>query len=174
MNSHSIIQLITFFIFAILIVSVLLYSRTKTKKLFTIFLVASAGWSFVSIFANLPSNWEQAVFFGKLVSPFAIWSLASYAHFVAAYIRKGTGAVFKLGYGLLLGIIVLVILGYCPREFVLLENGVVYKDYGYSMYLIGVGGAILLAITVFNLIKGYRASKDVEQRLTTPVIWVMR
>jgi len=76
MNSHTIVQLVTLLVYISLITAVLLYARTRLKKPFVIFLIASAGWSLVSLFDNLPSNREQAIFFGKLVSPFALWPLA--------------------------------------------------------------------------------------------------
>ena len=120
MNSHTIVQLVTLLVYISLITAVLLYARTRLKKPFVIFLIASAGWSLVSLFDNLPSNREQAIFFGKLVSPFALWPLAAYAHFAAAFASRGTRTVTTIGYSLLLAIIALVIMGYCPREFILM------------------------------------------------------
>ncbi|GAI25064.1 unnamed protein product, partial [marine sediment metagenome] len=44
------------------------------------------------------------------------------------------------------------------------DNGLVYKDYGQSMYFIAVGGATLLGITIFNLVRSLWASRDPEFR----------
>jgi diguanylate cyclase (GGDEF)-like protein/putative nucleotidyltransferase with HDIG domain len=165
MSSYSVIQLLTLAVYVGLLTIIFLYARTKLKKLFTIFLAASAGWSLVSFMSNfkLPTSSEMSVW-SKLVPIFSLWSLAAYAHFITAFLHRSVRRVAILGYGILLGVVVLVVLGQCPKEFILLENGIIHKDYWSSMYFISVGGITLLGIIIFLLVKSLRASKDAEQR----------
>jgi diguanylate cyclase (GGDEF)-like protein/putative nucleotidyltransferase with HDIG domain len=164
MSSYSIIQFLTFAVYAVLLIIVFLYARTKLKKLFLLFLAASAGWSLVSFLSNLTLPSSEMSVWSRLVPVFSLWSLAAYAHFIVSFLRRGVRKVVVLGYGVLLGVIVLVVLGHCPKEFILLENGIVYKDYGASMFFIGAGGALLLGITMFLLLKTLMTTKDAEQR----------
>ena len=122
MSSYSIIQLVTLFVYIGMIVAVLLYARTGLKRLFMVFLVASAGWSLTSFMSNFYLPSDHMSLWSRAVPLFSVWSLVAYAHFVAAFIHRGVGMVLKLGYAWVLGILVLVVLGYCPKEFILLEN----------------------------------------------------
>ena len=164
LSSYTIVQLLTFSIYTILIMAVLLYARTKLKKLFMVFLLSSAGWSLVSLFANLRVPVEQAMVFGKMVPFFASWSVIAYAHFIAAYVHRKPGVVAGAGYAYLLFVAVLILLGYLPQSFVLMGEGPLYKDYGNWLYVLTAGGAVFTVAAIMLLVQGYRASTDPESR----------
>jgi len=164
MSSYNIIQFITLLIYVILIVAVLRYARPRLKSLFMVLLIASIGWSLTSFLANFDSPSAQTMLPAKLVPLLASWTIVAYTHFIAAFVRKGSGMVAKAGYGYLLFVAVLIILGYIPQNFVSPDSGALYKDYGYWLYVLTFGGAIFIGTAVFLLVKNFRAATDSEHR----------
>jgi len=164
MSSYSIVQLLSLIVYTILITGVLFYARTRLKKLFLVFLMASASWSLVSYFANISAVKEEVVVFGKLVPLFASWAVVAYAHFIAAFTRARAGIVMTAGYSYLVVVALLIVLGYLPQQFVALDGGPVHKDYGHWLYVLTAGGAVFTGTAVFLLIKSYKSARDPDQR----------
>ena len=52
MSSHTVVQLVTLLVYAILIVVVVRYAQPRLKNLFIVYLTASAGWSLTSFMSN--------------------------------------------------------------------------------------------------------------------------
>ncbi|MFH1003594.1 MAG: diguanylate cyclase, partial [Chloroflexota bacterium] len=106
------------------------------------------------------------IFFGRLVAPIAAWSTAAYVYFLTSYLRRNAGLAFKAGYGWMLGLVVLTILGLSPRQFIVLDNGIIYKDYGPVVHYIFYGGIAVTSIAIYTMIKSYIATRDPERRNT--------
>jgi len=163
-TDYTIVQFVTLIVYAALIVIVLRYARARLKKLFLVFLVASLGWSLVSYMSNVGLPESGVSFWSRLVPLFAAWSVGAYAHFIAAYVRRGTSMVAKAAYGYILTLAVLAFLGQIPQGFNLLDNGVVQKDYGQWIILISGGCAVFWSTVVFLLVKSFRESRNPDYR----------
>ncbi|MFC1909667.1 histidine kinase N-terminal 7TM domain-containing protein, partial [Chloroflexota bacterium] len=159
-TSYSVIQFATLILYVIISVSVLRYARTRLKKYFLLFLVLSTGWSFVSLAANLKMPFDQVVFWGKLEAPLVLASLFAYTLFIAAFTNKGFGKVAVLGSLYLAFTIVLVVTGYLPRGFILLDSGIIYKDYGLSLYVLNLGSIAFMFTAAFLLVRRYQDSSN--------------
>jgi len=159
-TSHSIVQLVTLIIYVVLIAGVLRYTPTRLKKYFLLFLVSSAAWGFTSLMANLQVPFEQAIFWGKMISPLALCSLFTYTLFIAAFVNKGISKVAVPGLIYLAIAVVLAAVGYMPQGFILLHNGIVYLDYGQSLYFLSFGNIALMFTSAFLLVKSYRESNN--------------
>jgi len=163
-TSHYVVQLFTLVLYVVLILVVFRLSQNHLKKPFLIFLTASAVWSFVSLAANLPMPFEEAVRWAKLVPLFVVVSLFAHSIFIASFVNKSTGWIVKLGVILTGGIAALIFMGYIPERFVLLENGIIYRDYGSSLILLSIASLAFMSISVVLLIKSFRVANDPERR----------
>jgi len=164
LTSYSVVQFITLVIYIILIFAVLRYARTKLKKFFMLFLVSSAAWSLVSLMANLQIPFEQAVFWGKMVAPLLLSSLLCHALFVTAFVGKASGKLAVFGIAYLVFIATLVITGHMPDAFIQMDNGIVFREYGKSIYLLGAGSLAFMGIASWLLVKSYLASDSSNHR----------
>jgi len=163
-TSYSVVQLLTLVVYIALIFGVARYARTRLKKYFIAFLVSSAAWSFVSLMANLQIPFEQAVFWGKMVVPLAVNSLFCHALFITAFTNRGTGKLALFGSVYVVAMVGLVVAGYMPEKFILLENGIVYKDYGKSIIAMSIGSLGFMSVAAFLLVRSFRASNSPEHR----------
>ena len=65
LTSHTIIQFASLIIYTILISFVFYSKQVRLKRLFSIFLIAAAGTSLVSLLVNLRLPYEQLVFWKR-------------------------------------------------------------------------------------------------------------
>jgi len=163
-TSYSVVQLLTLVVYIALIFGVVRYARTRLKKYFMVFLISSAAWSLVSLMANLQIPFEQAVFWGKMVAPLVASSLFFHALFITAFTNRGTGKLALFGSIYVAAIIGLVIAGYMPEKFILLENGIVHKDYGESLVGLSIGSLGFMIVAASLLVKSFRASNSPEHQ----------
>ncbi|MFH0913727.1 MAG: diguanylate cyclase [Chloroflexota bacterium] len=162
--SYYVIQLVALLTYAILMALVLRYAQTRLKRLFLIYLVASATWSLTSLLASLPLPREQGWLWGRLVPFTAFWTIVSYACFIASSVRKWARGVARLGYLSLTLVSLLIILGFVPQRLSLLENGLLRPDYGYWLPLLTFWGAAFVVTSVVLMLKSYFSSTDADHR----------
>jgi diguanylate cyclase (GGDEF)-like protein/putative nucleotidyltransferase with HDIG domain len=86
--------------------------------------------------------------------------IIAYYHFVRAFSNAKDDIWVKLGYAVVAFIIApLVALGYIPQS-VSVTNGAINVQYGFFLYLITAIGAVFFVLSVFTLVRRYRALND--------------
>jgi len=165
-TTYSVTQATAFTLDILLASAVILFGTARLKKPFLIFLLSAAVWSLFSFMSNQPIPLEQAMFWGRFVALFAIIQAVAYAYFVTTYVgnRKATRFVIGLGTAIIIAVGILVASGYVPQNFLLQENGIVFKEYGSTMLLLGPAGFTFLIISLVLLIKHYRAVRYPEEK----------
>ena len=168
-TTYSVTQAIAFTVDILLVSAVILFGTARLKKPFIIFLLSAAVWSFFSFMSNQSIPFEQAVFWGRFVAFFAIIQAVLYAYFVTTYVgnKKATRYVISLGIVLAIVVGVLVASGHIPQNFLPQENGIVFKEYGSMMLLLGPAGITFLIISLALLIKHYRGVRNPEEKNRT-------
>ena len=94
----------------------------------------------------------------------AVSVVVAYYHFVCVFAHKSADMAVKLGYGTVLFILApLVVLGYIPER-VAVSEGAINVQYGSFLYLITATGGIFFLLSVFVLVRKYRALTDPSSR----------
>lgn len=166
MNLWAIIPLVSFITFAALAVLVLQQTRRRVDKVFTLFLAASALWSFTSFMLVYDPSSTHLLFWNSMVFVAIPWATVGYYHFVRVYNNKPAGLFVYVGYAL-----VLVVLGFALSGNIVKDayfvNGFLHHDIGYWPYIIGVILAPFLFAATIMLIQRYRHSTDPVDRNRT-------
>lgn len=166
MNIWAAIPLISFFTFAVLAVLVLQQARRRVDRVFALLLVASAVWSFTSFMLHLNAFSRQALIWNELLVVALLWAVVSYYHFVRAYNNKPGGIGLYLGYTCVLVLLAFSLSGYIVK-YSYVDNGVLYHDLGFSLYIIGGISSIFLITAMLMLVNRYRSSTDPTDRNRT-------
>jgi len=160
MNSYSLVPLIALIIYFSLITMLIRDMRTRMRKLFLVYLIASAIWSLSSFMIFLNPFPEVSLLWKKLLPVSGLWSVVAYYHFICAFTQRGANRWTGVGYAFVVGLAVLASLGYIPRRFELLDGGGLSIDYGPWLYLMSIGGAWFTGLSVFYLVQRYRVLND--------------
>jgi diguanylate cyclase (GGDEF)-like protein/putative nucleotidyltransferase with HDIG domain len=160
MNSYSIFQFSNLIIYIILIVVITRYARTKPKGIFLIYLVAASFWSLSSFLAHASFTGESAYFWIRLIPFGAMWVLVAYSHFITTFVQRGTRLVFRIGYGYLIIITIMIALGYIPRGIIPIGDYNISPDYGPWLIVFTVFGLYIMGTAAYVLIRSYQASRD--------------
>jgi diguanylate cyclase (GGDEF)-like protein/putative nucleotidyltransferase with HDIG domain len=87
-------------------------------------------------------------------------SVVAYYHFISVFVERKNDIALKLGYGAVAFILVpLAALSYLP-ESVSVANGTLDINYGKVLYLMTATGAVYFLLSVFVLVRKYRAVTD--------------
>jgi len=162
MNSYSVyivIPLLSLIIYSTMLVGVLRDKRTNMRRIFSVYVVISMGWSLSTFLA-----------FINLVGPIRLWaslvalsgisSVVAYYHFVSVFAGRRNDIAVKLGYAAVVLILVpLAVLGYFPER-VSMANGMLDINYGKFLFLMTTIGAVFFLLSVVTLVRRYRASTD--------------
>jgi len=159
MNIYSVILLLTLIVYSTLLVGVWRDTRTRVRQCFSIYVVLAMTWSFVTLMTSL-----NVLGFTRLWASFVplsgILVIIAYYHFVRAFSSAKDDIWVKLGYAVVAFIMVpLVVLGYIPQS-VSVTNGAINVQYGSFLYLITAVGAVFFVLSVFTLVRRYRALND--------------
>jgi len=164
LTSHSIVQFVSLIVYAILISSILYSKRVRLKKLFSLFLVAAAGMSLVSLLMNLRLPYEQIVFWKMLVPLFATWAVVTYAHFITAFTDRDTSNVVRVGYVWLAVAFTIAAFGYFTQGLSLLENDIATAFFGRLVDSLVFVNALIAATMVYFLVISLKSASDPEAR----------
>ena len=165
-TSFTVVQIIALLITIILAVLVLSHGKARYKIALLFFLAISSFWSFTSLMANMALPFEQAVLWGKCVPVFALGTTIAYAYLVAVFTSypKDARIIAWGGAAFMILLLALVIPGYIPREFILLDNGIVSKEYGGWYYFMAFGGFVFLGKAIHLLWKKRGSTTSAEER----------
>jgi len=164
--SLPVVQVIAIVINVVLITLVFSYGKAKYKNVFILFLTISLFWSIASLIANTALPFEQAVLWGKAAPILALGTVVSYAYFIAVFTRYPKNArIIALGGAAVITLLLTVtILGYIPKGFTLLGNGIVQNEYGEWYYFVTFCSFIFLSNAIYLLWKRHGNTANPEER----------
>ncbi len=166
MSIWSIIPLLSFLTYVVLVILVLQQARRRVDKVFALFLSAAGVWSFTSFMLHLNASPQLAVLWNQLVIIALSWVTICYYHFVRAYNNRPGGIGLYLGYAYVLVILFFSFSGYVVQS-AYVTNGILHHDLGIWLYIIGSIIFVFLASAMFMLIQRYRSSINPTDRNRT-------
>ena len=159
MNLYSIILLLTLIVYSTLLVGVLRDTRTKVRRLFSIYVVFAMCWSLSTLLLFVDVIGSSRLW-ASILAVSGITSLVAYYHFISVFVDKRNDIAVKLGYSAVLFILIpLAALGYIPQS-VSIANSRLDISYGEFLYLMTAIGAIFFILSVYSLVHRYRALTD--------------
>ena len=163
MTLYSIILLLTIIVYSTLLAGVLRDSRTRIRKTFAVYLVISMAWSVDTLLlsfdvAGLTRLW------GSILAILGVCTVIAYYNFIRISVQRKVDIALLLGCGVVLFVWVpLAVLGYIPQS-VSVTQGAIDIHYGPFLYLITAIGAFFFILSVWLLVRRYRASNDSRSR----------
>ena len=173
MNPWAVIPLVSCVAYTALLILVLLQARRRVNKIFSVFLLAAAAWSFSSFMLtyNIYASTQTLVFWNGLLFAVAAWTMVAYYHFVRSYNSKPAGIWVFIGYAFVLTTLVFALRGNIVKD-VYIIDGYLYHDVGNWIVITSV---ILLPIflsTMWMLLQRYRRSADPIDRNRTMYLMI--
>ena len=177
MNLWAIIPLASCLTFTVLFVLVLQQAKSRVNKIFSIFLLASAIWSFTSFLVTF-SNSESSQFLmfwnGLLIAAIPL-VVITYYHFIRTYTNKPGGIWIFIGYAIVITIVVFSLTGHVVKS-ASLVNGFLIHDIKPWDYIVAVIIVPYLTAIIYILVRRYRHSDDAVDRNKTAYLmtgWVI-
>jgi diguanylate cyclase (GGDEF)-like protein/putative nucleotidyltransferase with HDIG domain len=172
-NLWAIIPLASCLTFIVLFALVIQQSKTRVDKIFSLFLFASAVWSFTSFMLtfNLSASTQYLIFWNGFVITAIPWVVITYYHFIRAYENKPGGIGVYIGYALVLVFLVLGLKGVLVKD-AYFVNGYIVHDIKPWDYVVAAVIVPYLAIIFSILVKRYRRSDDAIDRNKTTYLMV--
>ncbi|MFQ5987540.1 MAG: GAF domain-containing protein, partial [Dehalococcoidia bacterium] len=161
--------------FLVLIVMVARQSfRRRVNQLFIWYVFLLAAWAFGSfmIYANFPGV-SSFVWNSFLIVPLMSASVAFF-HFVRVFLRKSEPLLWlSLGYGLCLIFAIAAALGFSVN-YAYWEQGVYHLELGIATYLMTPVALSFVGGAIFNLVQGYRRTRDpfTRNRIFYPLVGI--
>jgi diguanylate cyclase (GGDEF)-like protein/putative nucleotidyltransferase with HDIG domain len=158
-SSYAVVILFTLIIYSTLLVGVLRDKRTKSRRIFSVYVVLAMCWSLSTLMGSfnilgLTRLWVSLLVIG------AMSVMIAYYHFVRVFVNRSSGFVVKLGYACVAFVLVpLAVLGYIPER-VYVHNGIIEVYYGSFLYLMIAIGAVFFLLSVSLLLRSYKDSSD--------------
>ena len=163
MSVYAIIILISLFVYSTLLVAMLRDRRVRIRRIFSVYLIFATVWSFSAFmltndFLGLTRLWAG------ILALSSASMMIPYYHFVCAFVQRKGGLPVKIGYGVIVCVMLpLVVLGYIPGS-VSVSNGAVNIDYGPFLALMSGIGFPYFLLSVIFLIQRYKSLKDHQSR----------
>ena len=159
MNVYSVILLLTLIIYSTLLVGVWRDTRTKVRRVFSVYVVIAMCWSLSTLLLFIDVLGLNRLW-ASLLAVSGISSIIAYYHFISVFVDRKNDIAVKLGYAAVAFILVpLAVLGYLP-ESVSVDNGVLDISYGKFLYLMTAIGFVFFILSVLTLVHRYRALTD--------------
>ncbi len=161
-DANTIIPLITVLIYAALVVIVARAKpSTQEHVSFLLYLLAMTFWSLGSFFMHA-AIWEPAFWF-RVFSAAGLGSFLAVFHFVQVSLNRkykwAVGAYLFGGLSLIISLIPEMMV-----QNVIVENGEVVFDIGFMAPIIAPPMYAMYFLSLFQLIRAYRSSKDILQQ----------
>lgn len=163
MNIFILIPLICGAVYGTLAVIVLRH-LTKARVIFSLYLIAGAGWSFCSAMAHLGFSRQLTYVWAASSLVLGSSTLVLYYHFVRRFTNRRPGVLLYLGYTAWLVSIFLVAFGYIIRN-AYFANGSLQMDYAnYAVSSLIVASSVFVIAAAVVLVQYYRSSTDAVNR----------
>lgn len=164
MSIYVLPPLVSTVAYTILSIIVLRDVRTRVRALFAVYLVISLLFSLITFITFTNFYPSQIRLWSSLISLAGVAALIAHYDFVRAFTHKTGRLAVKLGYAMVLFILVpLAILGHIPERAQIIDGGLVI-DYGVYMYLINAIGLTFLGLSVSLLVRRLRALRNPLER----------
>ena len=158
-NIYPVILLLTLIIYSTLLVGVWRDTRTKVRRIFVVYVVIALCWSLSTLLLVIDALGLTRLW-ASLLAVSGISSIIAYYHFISVFVDRKNDIAVKLGYATVAFILVpLAVLGYLPGS-VSVANGMLDISYGKLLYLMTAIGAVFFILSVFTLVRRYRALTD--------------
>jgi diguanylate cyclase (GGDEF)-like protein/putative nucleotidyltransferase with HDIG domain len=150
------------------VVLVLQQARRKVDRVFAVFLMASAVWSFTSfmLMFNLSASTRHLVFWNELVVAAIPWVVVAYYHFVRAYNNRSAGVWVYVGYAVAAAVLGFALAGKVIRSASLVNGFLIHEIKPWDYILAAILVPFLVA-TIVMLTRRYRRSTDPADRNRT-------
>jgi hypothetical protein len=141
-------------------------ANRKANRLFVIYLVVAASWSFSAFMLHLNAFPTLSLFWNEILTVALVGTLITYYHFVRVYTNRVGGTFLYIGY------VMLTILAYLSLsgrivEYSYISDGRLVHSLGNSIYLIGILSFIYIVAVILLLIGRYRTTTDPIDRNRT-------
>jgi diguanylate cyclase (GGDEF)-like protein/putative nucleotidyltransferase with HDIG domain len=140
--------------------------KQRTNRVFALYLIVAAIWSFTSFMLHLNLFPNQTLFWNEALTVALIWTLITYYHFIRVYTNRNAGWQIFVGYVILFVLAVVSFLGHVVKYSYII-NGYLHYSLGNSMYAIGALSLTPIIAGIYLLIKKYRGSIDPTERNRT-------
>jgi len=164
MSSYLLIPLVVLLAYLITLTMVLRDRRAVRRRLLLVYLIASAAWALSSFMLHANYFPGQLSLWGGLLPVTGLWAVVGYCHLVCAFTRKHVVTWAVLGYAFIAVLAVLAVLGYIPQSVQYAGGTEANIYYGPWLYLMTIGGASFIGLSIFYLMQRYHASKDPQNR----------
>lgn len=135
----------------------------KEHKLFVVYLTAAALWSVSDSLLRGNLFVDDKLLLFKIVICSSLWWAVQLYHFVRAFLRLPGGWGVRFGYGSLVTLSAMAVLGYAPQG-ITISRGVVSPEYG-LWFIVYFGPMFTLAIlSAYSLVKRLKILTDSRQR----------
>jgi diguanylate cyclase (GGDEF)-like protein/putative nucleotidyltransferase with HDIG domain len=114
--------------------------------------------------AHVSEGIDNAMQWAKIIPFFSVLTVVTNANFIATYINRYKKFVAISGYGFAVITLLLIYLGFISQKFTVLQEGILYWEYGKSLYILGAGNGFFLIISVIILIKSLRSARNPEKK----------
>jgi len=140
--------------------------KKQNNRIFALYLIVAAIWSFTSFMLHLSTTPKQALFWNEALAVALIWTLITYYHFIRVYTNRTKGIELFIGYLILFVFAFLSFKGHIIK-YAYVVNGVLYHNIGNGIYAIGVLSITPIVAGLYLLIRKYRGSTDPSDRNRT-------
>jgi diguanylate cyclase (GGDEF)-like protein/putative nucleotidyltransferase with HDIG domain len=164
LTSQSIVPFSSLLVYVILIVVVTFSERGKSKNLFSLFLITSAGWSLTSLLMNTKLPYEQLSFWKMMVPLFSTLSMVAYIYFIATCISRHIKKIARAGYIWLTVTSILIVFGYYTQGLTPLSGNIIAAHYSQILHYVILINSLIPAIMVFFVIRKLKNAFDPEER----------
>ena len=160
-NIHSIIPLIAFIAYSLLL-SIVIWRNpgTKPAQIFILYLISMVIWSLGSFLMHLDPPFGTPLFWNRFMAVGAIAMPILFYYFVRSFlgIEKQKKWLY-LGASLYVSLLTANTMGYFVKE-VYVSEGIFYYEMGIAAYFVAPTWFLFIGLASFNLIQGYRKTKD--------------
>jgi diguanylate cyclase (GGDEF)-like protein len=157
MNIYALFPLIaTITYIPLLVITISHRPWQKQHKLFIVFLVAAFLWSLSDFFCRSNFFQEHALLLGKIIIIMFMWMAVQFHLFTSSFFSPGQGRWLPFAYGSLAVVIIIVMLGYIPKDMLVVDQKI-YPVYDQWVLIIAVSLLTLLGRNVYVFVKRLKA-----------------
>ncbi len=166
-----VIPLLSFIAYCGLLVIILRRRLQRVHKTFAVYVATLALWGLVTFFIYSGFFPGHTLLLYQLLAIVLLVLIASYYHFLRAFLNKPAGIGVKLAYGIAAVAIPLSLTGYLI-ESAYISEGLPVISIGLLAYPLALVGMSLLCSAIFSLIRQYRHLKDALARSRSAYIFI--
>jgi diguanylate cyclase (GGDEF)-like protein/putative nucleotidyltransferase with HDIG domain len=163
LNVWALIPLLTCICYLLLSIASIPQLKGQVNKVFSFYLIVSSFWSFYAFMLHFESPSVSTLLWNQIVVIFLALALISYYHFAIVYTKSTNKLYLYIGYLLVAFLEFASLKGYVVK-YSYIENGVLYHDLGYSIYIIISIAMLYVFAVMFKLFNNYSNSNDPIER----------